>query len=486
MSEDLKSRTAKGVGWGFAENVLSSVILAVANIVLARMLTTEDFGIISMTAIFITLSTSLVDSGFANALIRRKEVSSTDLDTVFYFNVAVSILLYTVLFFCAPLIASFFRQEILVPIVRILSLSLVFNAFGNVHKVLLIRNIDFKTQAGVSFISSTAGSVAGIVSAVAGMGIWSLVILQLVRFSVNSLFLWIFSEWHPGFKFSFASLREMFGFGSRLMLTSILSTLWSEMYSFIIGKVYSPNILGLYSRAEKVKAMFTLNIGMVMQRVSYPALSMVQDDRERQLNVYRKVFKTTVLLSFTAILGLWAVSGPFILTVYGEKWFPAVRYLRILCFSGMFVPLMLSCTNVINADGRSDITFRLEIIKTLAGLLPVILGIFISVEALLWSMIAVSVAVYAVHAVYVSRVIHYTLYSQFKDIFPIFLSAMVMALIVNTLNLLNLQPWLLLVIQILTGGAVTVFIYEFIYRCEEYRDMKKEIFNSFLKVLHKC
>lgn len=486
MSENLKSKTAKGVGWGFTENILSSVILAVANIVLARLLTTEDFGIISMTAIFITLSTSLVDSGFANALIRRKEVSSHDLDTVFYFNMAASTLLYAVLYFCAPLISSFLRQEILIPVIRILSLSLILNALGNVHKVLMIRNIDFRTQTAVSFLSSVSGSVAGIVSAVAGMGIWSLVILQLVRFAVNSLFLWKFSKWRPGRGFSFSSLREMFSFGSRLMMTSILSTLWNEMYSLVIGKVYSPDTLGLYSRAEKVKAMFTLNIGMVMQRVSYPALSMVQDDQGRQLNVYRKVFKTTVLLSFTAIMGLWAVSGPFILTIYGEKWAGAVHYLRILCFSGMFVPLMLSCTNVINADGRSDMTFRLEVIKTAAGIIPVILGILVSVEALLWSMIGTSVIVYFLHAYYVSRTIPYSLSMQFRDIFPIFLASTVMALVVNALNYIDLQPWLLLLVQIAAGGATTVFIYEFIYRCEEYHDIKKEILNTFLKVLHKC
>ena len=330
MSESLKSKTAKGISWGFADNILSSGITALANIVLARILMPEDFGIIAMTTIFMTLSTSLVDSGFTGALTRKKSVCREDFDTVFYFNLAVSVLLYSVLYLCAPLISAFFNQQILIPVIRVMGISLIINAFGIVQRVILVRRIDFKTQAIISLASSITAGVTSIVLASAGYGVWSLVALQLLKLAVNSLLLWIFSKWHPGLSFSFRSFREMFSFGGRLLITSIVSTLWNEMYSLIIGKMYSSSILGQYSRADKVKGMVTSNVSMVMQKVSYPVLSSIQDESERQVKVYRKVLKTTVLISFTAVFGLYAVAEPFMMTVFGEKWLPSVHYLKIL------------------------------------------------------------------------------------------------------------------------------------------------------------
>ena len=244
MSENLKAKTANGIGWGFTDNVLSSGITAVANIILARILSPGDFGLIGMTAIFMTLSTSLVDSGFTGALTRKKDAGKADFDTVFHFNLAVSLLLYAVLYFTAPLIAAFFNEDILVPIIRILGIALIVNAFGIVQKVILVRRLDFRTQAIISLISSlTAGTVA-VVMAFMGYGVWSLVALQVLKPAVNSLMLWVFSKWHPGLSFSGKSFREMFSFGGRLLVTSIVSTLWSEMYSIIIGKMYSKSVLG--------------------------------------------------------------------------------------------------------------------------------------------------------------------------------------------------------------------------------------------------
>ena len=202
MAEDLKTKTAKGIGWGFADNVLGLGITAVANIILARILSPSDFGIIGMTAIFMTLSTSLVDSGFTGALTRKKDAVKADFDTVFYFNLAVSCLLYAVLFLCAPLIAGFFSNEILVPIVRILGISLVINAFGIVQKVILVRRIDFRTQAWISLASSVTASVAAVAAAFSGAGVWSLVVLQVVKPAVNTVLLWSVSKWHPGLCFS--------------------------------------------------------------------------------------------------------------------------------------------------------------------------------------------------------------------------------------------------------------------------------------------
>ena len=482
MSENLKAKTAKGVGWGFADNILGLGITAVANIILARILSPADFGIIGMTAIFMTLSTSLVDSGFTGALTRKKDTVKADFDTVFYFNLAVSCLLYAVLFFCSPFIARFFREPILVPVIRILGISLIINAFGIVQKIILVRRIDFRTQAWISLVSSFAAAVAAVAMAFYGFGVWSLVVLQVGKLAVNTILLWSVSRWHPGLCFSRKSFRDMFSFGSRLLITSIISTIWSEMYSFIIGKMYSSSVLGQYSRADKVKNMVTSNVSSVMQKVSYPVLASIQDEGERQINVYRKILKTTVLISFTAVFGIWAVAGPFIITVFGNQWLPAVDYLRILCFSGLFLPLMMCSANVINADGRSDITLVLEIVKTVMGLIPVVFGIIFSVEALLWSMVGVSFILFVVHAAYVSKVIHYSVGRQLADILPTLCVSIVMALIVNAMNMLTMPQWLLLLLQICAGGTIVVLAYEFVYKSTEYRDIKNELFRLIRKI----
>ena len=482
MSENLKAKTAKGVGWGFADNILGLGITAVANIILARILSPADFGIIGMTAIFMTLSTSLVDSGFTGALTRKKDAVKADFDTVFYFNLAVSCLLYAVLFFCSPFIARFFKEPILVPVIRILGISLVINAFGIVQKIILVRRIDFRTQAWISLVSSFAAAVAAVAMAFYGFGVWSLVVLQVGKLAVNTILLWSVSKWYPGLCFSRKSFRDMFSFGGRLLITSIISAIWSEMYSFIIGKMYSSSVLGQYSRADKVKNMVTSNVSSVMQKVSYPVLASIQDEGERQINVYRKVLKTTVLISFTAVFGIWAVAGPFILTVFGNQWLPAVDYLRIMCFSGLFLPLMMCSANVINADGRSDITLVLEILKTVMGLIPVVFGIIFSVEALLWSMVGVSFILFVVHAAYVSKVIHYSVGRQLADILPTLCVSIVMALIVNAMNMLVMPQWLLLLLQICAGGTIVVLAYEFVYKSTEYRDIKNELFRLIRKI----
>lgn len=482
MADDLKTKTAKGVGWGFADNILGLGITAAANIILARILSPADFGIIGMTAIFMTLSTSLVDSGFTGALTRKKDAVKADFDTVFYFNLAVSCLLYAVLFFCSPFIARFFREPILIPVIRILGISLVINAFGIVQKIILVRRIDFRTQAWISLVSSFAAAVAAVAMAFYGFGVWSLVVLQVGKLAVNTILLWSVSKWHPGLCFSRKSFRDMFSFGGRLLITSIISTIWSEMYSFIIGKMYSSSVLGQYSRADKVKNMVTSNVSSVMQKVSYPVLASIQDEGERQINVYRKVLKTTVLISFTAVFGVWAVAGPFILTVFGDQWFPAVGYLRIMCFSGLFLPLMMCSANVINADGRSDITLVLEILKTVMGLIPVVFGIIFSVETLLWSMVGVSFILFVVHAAYVSKVIHYSVGRQLADILPTLCVSIVMALIVNAMNMLAIPQWLLLLLQICAGGTIVVLAYEFVYKSTEYRDIKNELFRLIRKI----
>ena len=484
MEDSLKEKTARGVKWGFIDNLGGTGILAIANLVLARQLSPQEFGIVGMTTIFITLSTSLVDSGFTGALTRKKDVSEKDLNTVFYFNLLTSGCLYLLLYLLAPVISRFFGQPVLVPVVRILGLSLIITALSIVQKVILVRKIDFRTQALVSVVSALASAGAGIWMAASGCGVWSLVVMQLARLALTTILLWVFSRWLPAFMFSMASFREMFAFGGRLLLTALISTVWSEIYSFIIGKVYTPSVLGQYSRADKFRNMVTSNVSIVMQRVTYPVLASIKDERQRQGRAYRKIIRTTVLISFTSVLGLAAVSRAFVLTLVGDQWIPAIGYLRILCLSGLFIPLMICSANILNANGRSDTTLYLEIMKTLLAVFPVLAGVFISIEALLWCTVAVSAVSYLVYAVCVSRSVDYPVWRQLRDILPYLLVSAFMASAVFCLSFLPLPQWAVLAVQLVAGAAITVFSYEKIYRNEEYADMKSAIVKLFDKKRH--
>lgn len=476
----LKEKTAKGLGWGFVDNFVGAGVTAVVSILLARILSPEEFGLIGMITIFISLGASLMDSGFSGALIRKKGASDKDFSTVFYTNLILSIVIYALLFALAPTIARFLNNEILSDLIRVLGLSVIIISFTQVQKVTFIRKIDFKTQAIISLSASLVSGVVSIWMALKGFGVWSLVVQQLSKQAVVSILMWVFSSWKPSLTFSISSFREMFSFGSRLLACSVISVIWNEIYSFVIGKMYNPVSVGYFVRADKFKSMVTSNIGQVVQKVGYPVMSSINDDPERQVRVYRKVVRLTMLLTSTLVLGLVGCAEAMIEVLIGPKWLPSAEFLKILAVSGLFLPLILSSVNVFNANGKSNITLILEIIKTLLAVIPVTLGIILDINALLWGMAGVSVVSYLIHALFVSREIKYSVIEQVGDILPFIVISTVMSFIVSLMGTIPLSPLPLLILQVGVGFIIVLLSYEFIYKSEEYFDVKNQI----LKMLH--
>lgn len=476
----LKEKTAKGLGWGFVDNFVGAGVTAVVSILLARILSPEEFGLIGMITIFISLGASLMDSGFSGALIRKKGASDKDFSTVFYTNLILSIVIYALLFALAPTIAWFLNNEILSDLIRVLGLSVIIISFTQVQKVTFIRKIDFKTQAIISLSASLVSGVVSIWMALKGFGVWSLVVQQLSKQAVVSILMWVFSSWKPSLTFSISSFREMFSFGSRLLACSVISVIWNEIYSFVIGKMYNPVSVGYFVRADKFKSMVTSNIGQVVQKVGYPVMSSINDDPERQVRVYRKVVRLTMLLTSTLVLGLVGCAEAMIEVLIGPKWLPSAEFLKILAVSGLFLPLILSSVNVFNANGKSNITLILEIIKTLLAVIPVTLGIILDINALLWGMAGVSVVSYLIHALFVSREIKYSVIEQVGDILPFIVISTVMSFIVSLMGTIPLSPLPLLILQVGVGFIIVLLSYEFIYKSEEYFDVKNQI----LKMLH--
>lgn len=394
MTDSLRHKTIHGVGWSFIDNISSSGITFLVGLVLARLLTPEEYGIMAIIAIFIAVSNSIIDSGFSNALIRKTRIERIDYSTAFYFNLTVSILIYVLLYLAAPVISVFFKEPVLVEVIRIIGLVLIINALAIIPRTRFVRDVDFKTQTKVSLISSISSGVIGIGMALGGMGVWSLVGQQISRQFLNTLFLWVYSKWHPVWEFSMKSFKELFGFGSKLLLSGLLDTIYKNIYYIIIGRFYTSAQLGQYTRAEQFNMIFSSNLTSVVQRVSYPVLSSIQEEPERLREAYRKVIKITMLITFACMLGLAAVAKPLILILIGEKWLPAVYFLQIICFSGMLYPLHAINLNILQVKGRSDLFLKLEIIKKIIAMGPMVVGIVYGIEYMLWGGVSISFIAY--------------------------------------------------------------------------------------------
>lgn len=472
MSESLKNKTVKGVGWSFIDNIASSGVTFLVGLVLARLLTPEEYGIMAMITIFIAVSNSIVDSGFSNALIRKMRIERIDYNTVFYFNLIVSAILYIFLFISSPAISLFFKEPVLVEVIRVIGLILILNALAIIPRTIFVRNVNFKVQTKVSLISSVSSGVLGIGMAFAGMGVWSLVGQQLSRQLLNTLFLWIYCKWQPVLEFSIKSFKELFGFGSKLLLSGLLDAIYQNIYYIIIGRFYSSIDLGQYTRAEQFKIIFSSNLTSVVQRVSYPILSSIQEEPERLRDAYRKVIKATMLITFACMLGLAAVAKPLILILIGEKWLPAVSFLQIICFSGMLYPLHAINLNILQVKGRSGLFLKLEVIKKLIAIGPIVIGIFYGIEYMLWGGVCTSFIAYFLNSYYSAGLINYPAIDQLKDILPTFSISFIVASLMWCVSLLDLSVYLLLFIQLLLGGFLAFLIYEKI-KLPEYLELKQ-------------
>lgn len=471
MSENLKNKTVKGVGWSFMDNISNQGITFLVGIVLARLLTPEEYGLIGIITIFIAVFNSIVDSGFSNALIRKNDTTDKDYNTVFITNMVFSAVLFVAMFFSAPFIAKFFNQPQLEPLTKVMSSIVIINAFAIIQRTILVKNIDFKTQTKISVISSVTSGVIGIGMAVCDMGVWSLVGQQISRQLLNTLFLWIFSKWRPKLQFSWNSFRELFGFGWKLLVSALIDTVWREIYQVVIGKFYSAASLGQYTRAHQFSSIFSSNISGVIQRVSYPVLSAIQDDKERLKQAYRRVIKITMLVTFVLMLGLAAVAKPMILVLIGPNWMEAANFLPILCLSMMMYPLHSLNLNMLQVQGRSDLFLKLEIIKKIVAVGPLLLGIFVGIYWMLIGSVFTGLIAYYLNSYYSGKLLKYTFWQQIKDVLPSFGIAAIMAMAIYPITIAPFSPFVQLVLQLVAGATITIVLCE-LTKLEEYIELK--------------
>ncbi len=431
MTESLKQQTIKGVIWSSIERFSVQGIQFLIMIIMARLLSPNDYGLIGMLTVFISIAQSLIDSGFSQALIRKQNRTETDNSTVFYFNIGVGICIYLLFYLIAPLISQFYNTPELTAIMRVISLGIIFNSLAVVQRALLTIQINFKTQAKASLIAAIVSGIIGITMAYKGFGVWSIVMLQLVNLSLNTILLWSFTGWHPTSKFSKDSFCELFAFGSKLLASGILDTLYRNIYLIAIGKLFTASRLGYYTRAQQFSDFPSSNLTGVLQRVTYPILCKIQDDTERLAQAYRKFLRISAFLIFPLMVGLSAVSEPFILLLLKEQWHFAAVILQIISFASMWYPIHAINLNLLQVKGRSDLFLRLEIIKKILGITILCVTVPIGLIAMCYGQIVSSLIALVINTYYTGKLINVGFIRQMKDLTPTLVLVVTMWIIIH-------------------------------------------------------
>lgn len=456
--QSLKDKTVKGTFWSAADAFLGQGVAFIVGIVLARLLTPNEYGLIGIVTIFTTVLLGVVDSGFSNALIRKQNVTDKDYNTLFFFNLIVSILLFALLFASAPLIAVFFEHPQLIELVRVMGLLLVLQALSIVQNTILTKKIDFKTKTKASVISAVLSGAIGIIMAFAEFGVWSLVAQQLSRQLIYTICLWGYNKWWPKFKLSIESLKYMWGFGWKLLVSGLLDNAWKELYLVVVGKFYSPFVLGQYTRSKQYASLFSSNITSIVQRVTYPVLSEIQNDKERMVKGYRQIIKTTMFVTVVLLFFMGAVSEPLLYCLIGPQWHQAATFLPFICVSMSLYPLHAINLNMLQVQGKTDIFLYLEIIKKFLAIGPICLGIFVNIYWMLLGTIVIGFISFFLNSYYSGKLLGYSSWMQLKDVAPSYGVAICVAMSVFFLKHLPISNWIILPLQLFIGVLLLLII----------------------------
>lgn len=472
MSQDnLKKDTVKGLLWSSVERFSVQGVSFVVMLAIARILSPADYGLVGMLSIFMAIAQCLIDSGFSNALIRKQDRTDVDNNTVFYFNLVVSLGLYGILFTIAPWVADFYNEPILKDLMRVLCVTVIINSLSVVQRADYTSRLDFKTQARASFTAAVVSGGLGIFLAIKGFGVWTIVWQQITSAAVSTLLLWTFASWYPKLEYSWKSFRELFGYGSKLMLSGLLDTTYNNIYPIVIGKIFSAQTLGFYTRAQHFAQLPSSNITGMIQRVTFPVLSKLQNDDERLQRSYRKLLKMSAFIIFPMMCLLAAVSKPLIVILIGEKWIFCSVLLIPVCFSMMWYPIHAINLNLLQVKGRSDLFLRLEIIKKCLGVTVLCISIPFGIIAMCYANIGSSLLSLVINTYYTGKLINVGFIRQMRDISgTLILSISVFAIVFIGGNIV-VNNWIWLIV----GGTFGVAFYLGIAKLLHFEEIQTTI-----------
>lgn len=481
MGEDsLKNKTIKGTTWSAIDNIVQNGVSFVVGIILARLLTPDDYGMLGIILIFSSICTAIINAGFTTALIRKPDANDEDYNTSFIVNMGLSIFFYVLIYACAPLIAEFFVRKELVELTRVVSLGMVVGALSMVQQTRLTKKIDFKSQTKITVVSSLASGILGIGMAFFGCGVWSLVVQVLSAQTFRTVLLCVYDNWIPKLSFSKKSFHELFGFGWKMMLSALLDSGWKELYQVVVGKFYNPATLGQYTRAKHFSQLFSSNLTNIIQRVTYPVLSNIQNDKERMVVAYRRIIKLTMFVTAISMFFLGAISEPLLYCLIGPQWQEAATYLPLICIAGSTYPLQAINLNMLQVQGRSDLFLGLEVIKKFIFLGPLFIGASVGIMPMLLANLVATVIAFFLNSHYSGKILGYSSWMQIKDISSSYCIAIVIGLSVFFFKDLPLTNWIILPIQIMFGFIVLLIMCQ-VMKPSEYEDLKGMIKSFFQK-----
>lgn len=467
----LKEKTFHGIIWSSAERFSVQSVTFLLQLIMARILSPEEYGIIGMLAIFIAVSQVFIDSGFSSALIQKHDRNETDYATVFYFNIAIGIILYFLLFLISPLVAKFYNTPILTNLTRVVALTILFNSLTVVQRAKLTISLDFKTQTKASLLSVVLSGIIGIWMAYSGYGVWAIAFQSASNTGFNMILLWWLLKWRPRNKFSQKSFRRLFSFGSKLLLSGILNTIYTNLFTLIIGKKFSKTELGNYTRADQFCQFPSSNLTGILQRVTFPILSELQNNNDDLRNVYRRFLRLAAFVIFPLMIGLAALSKPFILLALTEKWSGIIPLMQILCFSYLWYPIHAINLSLLQVKGRSDLFLRLEIIKKIIGISILLITIQIGVTAMCIGSAIGGIIGLIINTYYTGKLIQIGFIKQMQDVIPILFNSLIMGSIVYGIGYIINNHWGQLIIGISVG-----IIY---YLCSNYIIRSKDLLYIF-------
>ncbi|MDF3130399.1 lipopolysaccharide biosynthesis protein [Kiritimatiellaeota bacterium B1221] len=479
MGSTLRQRATSGLVWSAIERFGQQASVFIIQIILARILAPEQFGLIAMVAVVMRLSGIIVDAGFSQALVQRKNIGDADISTVFYFNLFVSCAMALVICLLAPYVSNFYGFSELTLILRVLTIRLVISAFGSVQGAIFARKLAFKKIFWVTLPSTVVSGIISIIMAYNGFGVWALVWQSIIRAFLLSCVYWAYSSWRPKFVFDIKCLKEMFPYGSRLAMTSFLHQGFQNLYVLVIGKVFSASDLGYFQRARSLQRLPVDNIHGIISRVTFPLFSSIQDDPPRMKRGMCKALQFSTLLVFPGMALLAAIAEPLVLVLIGEKWLPSVPYLKWLCFVGALFPLHSMNINLLSAIGRSDKLLRLEIIKKSILILNIFITYRFGIIVMIYGWGISSVIGLFINTYYTKIYIDYRFSEQVMDVFPaIGIALCVFSINHLAVNLLNLNEYMKLLVSLFGGSVILTCGLKYFIRNE----LKKDICSMLTRV----
>lgn len=426
----LKSKAAKGMAWSAFGTFSSQGISFIIGIILARILMPSDYGLIGMLAIFFAFSNMIIESGFANALIQKIDRTESDYSTIFFFNFIVSVIIYLILYITAPLIANFYSTPELTLLTRILSLNLLIGSLSIVQQVRLKILFDFRSIALITLVSVIISGILGVALAYLNFGVWALVAQNLSAVFIKTLLLFYFNKWYPQFLFNLSSLKQLFGFSSKLLIAGLVSTVVNNLYSILIGKIFTPKEVGFYTRARQYPELLSNTLTTILQGVTYPILTSLQNERERMISVYGRLMRVTVFFVIPFLTLFAILAEPFVRLLLTEKWMPVVPLIQWLCFARMITPISALNMNILNAIGRSDLFLKVDLSKLPIFIITIAVTVPLGINVVVIGNFVTSFISFFINAYYPGKLFGFGVYRQLKEMFPVVLATIIMGTIV--------------------------------------------------------